>query len=338
MRMYQSSLETPVVEQVSALYHPAPLATLRPNCGAHFELYIALPGRGGRRYMLYKSADIEFTDKRRQELLENGVSTLYVREDDAGQYYDYVDRNVGQVLSSDYFSPQEKSQVLYETSNALVKSTFERPDSPLLMSTNQKVITHAVSAVASDPNMLRTMVSLFAFDYGLYTHSVHVAVLGMGLLLEIDQRPEEDVRDVAMGYLLHDIGKCRVPADIVRKPGMLSPWEIKQMERHPDFGVGLMQHHEVIRPAAVEVIRNHHERMDGSGYPRHLSGSAIALETRVCSVADVFDAFTSHRVYRPALSAYDALRHMLARMPHELDEEILHLLVYRLGPNARASV
>jgi HD-GYP domain-containing protein (c-di-GMP phosphodiesterase class II) len=336
--MQRAELDLPFAETNSRLFHPAPLATLRPFSGCSFELYLAIPCRIGHRYILYKAADIEFTERKRHELIENGVTILYVRDTDAGEYYQYVDRTIGQVLASDEISPQEKSQVLYEASHSLVKSTFERPDSPLLLSTNEKVVTHTVSAIASEPALLRTMVSLFAYDYSLYTHSVHVAVLGTGLLLEMGDRSEWEVRDSAMGFLLHDIGKSRVPAQIVRKPGMLSPWEIKQMERHPDHGVGLMQHQEVIRPAALQIIRDHHERLDGSGYPRQLAAPSLSVETRVCSAADVFDALTSHRVYKPAMSAYNALRNIFSRMSHELDHEVLELLAHMLGPDSTRSV
>jgi HD-GYP domain-containing protein (c-di-GMP phosphodiesterase class II) len=329
---------TPVIERPLGIFHPAPLATLRPNSGAHFELYLAVPTRAGVQYLLYKAAEIEFTDKKRLELMENGVTTLYVSDQDAGVYYEFVDRTVGEVLRSATVPPQEKSRVLYETSSSLIKSTFERPESPLVMSTNQRVVTHTVSAISAEPAMLRTLVSMFTFDYSLYSHSVHVSVLGSGLLLEMGDATETEVRDLAMGLLLHDIGKCRVPPDIIRKPGLLSPWEIKQIERHPEHGVGLMQHHEVIRPQAIEVIRDHHELLDGSGYPHHLSGKNIPVETRICSAADVFDALTSHRPYKPAMTGYDALRLMLDRMSSKLDDEILHLLIHRLGPNARRPV
>jgi HD-GYP domain-containing protein (c-di-GMP phosphodiesterase class II) len=328
----------PAVERIKRVFHPAPLATLRPDSGAHFELYLAVPTHGGVKYLLYKAADIEFTEKKRLELLENGVKTLYVSDDDAGAYCQFVDRTVGELLASDRIAPKEKSRVLYETSRSLVQSAFERPDSPLAVSTNQRVVTHTVTALAEERSLLRTLVSMFTFDYSLYTHSVHVSVLGTGLLLEAGDWPADDVRDVAMGFLLHDIGKSRVPSDIVRKAGLLSPWETKQMERHPEHGVSLMQNHEVMRPRALEVIHGHHELMDGSGYPRHLGDRNIPVETRVCTVADVFDALTSNRVYKPALSGYDALRLMLDRMSGKLDDEIMHLLIHRLGPNGRHPV
>jgi HD-GYP domain-containing protein (c-di-GMP phosphodiesterase class II) len=320
------------------VFHPAPLATLRPDTGASFALYLGSPAMRGQRYLLYKAAGMEFTDKKRKELIENGVKTLYVTDEDAGQYYDYVDRTVGQVLASDTVTPEEKSLVLYETSQSLIKSSFEQPESPLIMSANKKVVAHTVSTITAEPKMLRTMVSMFSFDYSLYSHCVHVSVLGTGLALETGSWSEDEVRNLALGFLLHDIGKCRVSPEILRKPGMLSPFEARQMERHPELGVDLMSQHQTLHPAVMEVIRTHHERLDGSGYPRHLPSSSIPLESRICSVADVFDAFTSHRSYKPAMTGFEALKTILAKMTSELDDEIVHLLVHRLGPNGRRPV
>ena len=290
------------------------------------------------RYILFKGAQTELTERKKRELIENGVKTLYVKDAEAGDYYTYVDRAVGQVLKSEKMSPAEKSAVLYETSQSLVKSTFERPDSPLIMSANKKVVAHTVASITAEPAMLRAMVSLFSYDYSLYSHCVHVSIIGSGLALETGSWKPDDVREIALGFLLHDIGKCRVRADILRKPGMLTAWEIREMEKHPDLGVNLMSEHNAVWPEAIEIIRNHHERLDGSGYPRHLGSQSITLESRICSVADVFDAFTSYRAYKPAMSGYNALRLILEKLTHELDDDIVHLLIHRLGPNARQPV
>ncbi|MDD5088125.1 MAG: HD domain-containing protein [bacterium] len=206
------------------------------------------------------------------------------------------------------------------------------------MASNEKMVSHTVSILAAEPKVLRTLVSLFAFDYALYTHSVQVSVLGTGLLLDAKTMPEGTVKRVAMGFLLHDIGKCRIPTEILRKPGMLTPWETRQMEKHPDYGAGLMQRHETIHAKALEIIRSHHEALDGGGYPRQLGADALSLESRICSVADVFDALTSHRAYKPALRAYDAIQKMMTHMTDKLDQDIVQHLIHQLGPSATRPV
>jgi putative nucleotidyltransferase with HDIG domain len=112
-----------------------------------------------------------------------------------------------------------------------------------------------------------------------------------------------------IGALLHDVGKIVVPIEVLNKPGRLTPEERALMERHPEAGVELLK--DVEFPWDVlPMVRSHHERWDGRGYPERLTGEAIPLHARVLAVADVFDALTTHRPYRPAFSCEEALRIM----------------------------
>ena len=125
-----------------------------------------------------------------------------------------------------------------------------------------------------------------------------------------------------VGALLHDVGKVVVPSDILNKPGSLSPEERAIMERHPVAGVELL--HDVEFPwDVIPMIRGHHERWDGHGYPDGLSGEDIPLAARILGVADVFDALTSQRPYRRAFAVRDALQLMQADAGRHFDPEIL---------------
>jgi HD-GYP domain-containing protein (c-di-GMP phosphodiesterase class II) len=322
----------------TAVFHPAPLATLPPDSEAHFELYIAIPGRSGVRFHLYKSAEIELTGAKRRELVTRGIDTLFIKERDIEAYHIFVDRTIGKALLSPSTPPEKKSEILYTTTSAMVRSTFQRPDSPVLVNTNRKLMAHQVALIASEPTIVRTMASLFAMDYSLYTHSVHVAVLGTGLLLETGVKNEQELRDLSLGLLLHDIGKSRIPSYILNKPGMLSVSELKQLERHPEHGVSLMRHHDQLVPSALDIIHDHHEKLNGNGYPRRLPGTRVTLPTRICSVVDIYDALTSHRAYKPALTGYEAMVFIHERMSQELDAEMLRLLAHVMGPAGKHNV
>ena len=125
-----------------------------------------------------------------------------------------------------------------------------------------------------------------------------------------------------VGALLHDVGKVVVPSDILNKPGSLSPEERAIMERHPLAGVELL--HDVEFPwDVIPMIRGHHERWDGHGYPDGLSGEDIPLPARILCVADVFDALTSQRPYRQAFVPRDAIQLMQADTGRQFDPEIL---------------
>ena len=125
-----------------------------------------------------------------------------------------------------------------------------------------------------------------------------------------------------VGALLHDVGKIVVPSDILNKPGALTPEERAIMERHPTAGVELLR--DVEFPwDVVPMIRGHHERWDGHGYPDGLAGESIPLAARILCVADVYDALTSQRPYRRAFETRDALQLMSADVGRQFDPEIL---------------
>jgi response regulator RpfG family c-di-GMP phosphodiesterase len=123
--------------------------------------------------------------------------------------------------------------------------------------------------------------------------------------------PEQDLRDVERGVLLHDIGKIGIPDSILLKPGPLTPEEWKTMRTHPEIGKRLVERIPFLR-GAVPIVRHHHERWDGTGYPLGLKGEDIPLGARIFAVADAFDAMTFDRPYSTAIS-FEAARDEIQR-------------------------
>jgi len=314
-------------------YHPAPLAVLKADMGANFEIYLEVKTAAGRRYVLYKSRDYDLTKERREYLLEQGFKTLYVTEEDLHAYYGYIERTVGTVLASEATPPREKLQIIYQATSSLMQHLFERSDSPVLLRSNQKMVVHSIEYLASDLRHLRSMVSLFVLDYSLFHHSVNVAAISIGTALAMGFRPGPELEQLGHGFLFHDIGKNRLPLRILRKSGPLTPDEIIEMRQHPHHGVLQMQRHQNIATSALDVIRHHHEKLTGEGYPDHLARHEIELAVRVCTVADIFDALTSHRCYKRAVSGYDALKLMRERMKSELDDDCILALISLLAPS-----
>lgn len=144
-----------------------------------------------------------------------------------------------------------------------------------------------------------------ARDPYTYGHSARVSLYA-GLLGERVGMEEFDLQSVKGGALFHDFGKIATRDRVLLKPGPLTVEEYGEIKRHPRHGRDLLQSMKTLSPA-LDVVHYHHERMDGSGYPAGLVGEAIPLTARVTSIADVFDALTSARVYRNALSREEAL-------------------------------
>jgi HD-GYP domain-containing protein (c-di-GMP phosphodiesterase class II) len=134
--------------------------------------------------------------------------------------------------------------------------------------------------------------------------------------------PGPEVETIAQAGLLHDLGKIGVPEAILRKRGPLDAGEWSVMRRHPVIGAQIVAPFDCLAGAAV-VIRHHHERRDGSGYPDGLVGDAIPLGARIVAVADVFDALTSERPYRAALPLEAALEHLASEAGRLLDDDVV---------------
>jgi putative nucleotidyltransferase with HDIG domain len=139
----------------------------------------------------------------------------------------------------------------------------------------------------------------------------------------------DDVETIAQAGLLHDIGKIGVPESILGKRGPLDADEWAAMRRHPVIGAQIVAPFEFLGGASL-TIRHHHERYDGSGYPDGLGGEAIPLGARIVAVADVYDALTSDRPYRAALSQPEAIGLLVAEVGRTLDERVVTAFV-RLG-------
>ncbi|HOG07950.1 MAG: HD domain-containing protein [Syntrophales bacterium] len=152
-----------------------------------------------------------------------------------------------------------------------------------------------------------SVISLIAESRDPYTagHQRRVADLAAAIAREMELS-EERVTTIHMAGLIHDIGKINVPAEILSKPGKLNSGEFALIKNHPETGYNILDKVDFTPPIA-QIVYQHHETMDGSGYPRGIVGRDIILEARIITVADVVEAMASHRPYRPALGIEKAL-------------------------------
>ncbi len=154
-------------------------------------------------------------------------------------------------------------------------------------------------------NTLQALVTALDFrDNETQGHSTRVVEYAVVVAQKMDFDAEQ-LKWIRRGALLHDVGKIGVPDAILRKPGKLTPEEWDEMKKHPEMGFRMLERIPFLRPA-LDVVLSHQERYDGSGYPHGLQGEEIPLGARIFAVVDTFDAMTSDRPYRKALSIEQA--------------------------------
>jgi len=178
--------------------------------------------------------------------------------------------------------------------------------------------------------------ALEARDPYLRGHSARVTSIAEGLARRLGWRGER-LETLRLGGSLHDVGKIAVNASVLCKPGPLTDEELEQIRTHPVAGARLIEGVEDFR-AALPYVLHHHERWDGDGYPHGLAREEIPIEARLLGVADAFDAMTSVRAYRPALSVDEALAELRRCAGSQFDPGLAETFVdaWRTGAIAAA--
>lgn len=183
-----------------------------------------------------------------------------------------------------------------------------------------------VHIVAGYPEQLRELVrAVERKDSYTHGHSQRTALVAVQLGLRLGVS-EDTLRAIARGGYLHDVGKIGIPDEILNKPGALTADERAVIETHPQLGHDLVSPVPVLRES-LSAILHHHERIDGTGYPQRLAGSSIPFIARVVAVADVWDALTSDRSYRPGWKPEKALAHIRAGAGTHFDRDIVDAFV-----------
>jgi putative nucleotidyltransferase with HDIG domain len=194
----------------------------------------------------------------------------------------------------------------------------------------RKVVEEMTQSVLRNPDALLLINHLRETDEYTALHSVRVCVLALAFGRYLGLKHSE-LEVLGLGGLLHDVGKMRVPAEILNKPGPLTEAEFETMKAHVVEGVLLLEAIKDMPRGAIEVARNHHERYDGSGYPRGLRGEALGLFGLIAGIVDVYDAVTSDRVYGQATTPYEALGYMYQQRASHFDEELVLRFIQTIG-------
>ncbi len=185
--------------------------------------------------------------------------------------------------------------------------------------------------VSGAPQIMFCLGQVRSWDEYTGVHSLNVALLSSFLAEKMYPDQPELAELMAVGGILHDLGKARTPQEVLNKPGKLTKEEFEIMRQHPQRGLELALENGVSDPRILNVISGHHERFNGGGYPNGISGNDIPLESRISAVADVFDALTAKRVYKDPIAGREALSIMMGDMVSHFDPTVIRALLLSLG-------
>ena len=191
-------------------------------------------------------------------------------------------------------------------------------------------VRRLMDTVMRNPDAMLWLRMLKHKDTYTYNHAVNVSVLAIALGRHMGL-PAADIRDLGIGALLFDIGKMRLPAELLCKPGRLTPEEHDVVRGHVQHSAEIMGETPGLSGRAIEMALTHHERFCGGGYPNKLFGARIPLFGRIGGLIDTYDAITSYRPYAAAISPHEAIRRLYDWSPKDFQEELVELFIQCLG-------
>lgn len=195
----------------------------------------------------------------------------------------------------------------------------------------EEVVAECVESIVSNADAMIWMSKIKHEHEYTAEHSLNVCILAIAFGRHLNFE-EDELKKLGLCGLLHDVGKMKIPAEILDKPGDLTEDEFRVMQDHTVAGHKLLSEEEGVLPVAVDVVLNHHERPDGSGYPRGLSEGEISEYAKIISVVDAYDAMTSDRCYSRAKSPVDAQKVLYENRGKQFDDECALQFMQAIGP------
>jgi len=263
-------------------------------------------------FELKTQADIEAVQRQCQYVFidvsqQNSVSHYASRA--TAYTKDYLEKVEPPPRRSSFTQEIKKAEIIHQQTSRLVKSFMD--DVKLGGTINgmlaKKAVAYCVESLLNCPDALMLMTQLKNRDEYTAQHSMNVCIYAIALGRQIHLSVEE-LNNLGLCGMLHDIGKMQVPDEVLNKPGSLNPLELQTMQSHTVKGWHILMHASGMYPGAIDVAYMHHERLDGKGYPRKLKSEQIPVYARMNAIADTYDAITSDRVYQDGRSHLDAIK------------------------------
>ncbi|GAB2908809.1 HD-GYP domain-containing protein [Rheinheimera gaetbuli] len=226
----------------------------------------------------------------------------------------------------------KQAQNLYREARQLQQRAFNdiTKGNPINVADFQRCADGIIDSLFRNQDALLCISRMRDKDAYLLEHSVNVAIL-MTVFARHLKFDDHTIEQLATGALLHDIGKIQVPNAILNKPGRLTDDEFISMRKHVEFSRDILLQTEGISTVSIDVAANHHERLDGRGYPQGLSGGQISQHARMIAIVDTYDAITATRVYKDGQSGIKALKILRKDSPSHFDADLVTQFIAAVG-------
>lgn len=308
--------------EAKEIYVPITLESIEPVVFPDVALYI----KTGGNYVLYKNNGRDFSAHDHERLSKNGVEFVFVSKNDMDVITSHMEASAERMLKGDILSSRAKGKMIYQTSINFVNDIFNNPDKSSDLERTKRLIENLMYYLSDSPDAINSLETVMSHNYYTFVHSLQVASLTLLIHSEAYALPRDEMLDVGTGAILHDFGKIFVPQDILNKSGKLSEAEIETLKRHPEDGYVFLEKKSVLSPVALSIVRLHHERCDGSGYPLGLGSKDIPRSAQITGIADVYCTLTNDNHGNKTMPPHIAVQLMRNQMKNLFSPNLLDTL------------
>ena len=314
-----------ITDSSGPILRSVPLTVLQPDTAPPFDIYIR--HTGAKNAVLYCEHHTPFTSASIDKLADNKVGNIYVNNNQWNEFRRYIEDHLGAILERKDIPLEQRSAFMYDSAQGLVHEAMNHPRSGELYKRVQTLSANTMAFLRSERGTLNQLMNVASYDYYTYTHSVNVFFFSNALAQYAAIGDDHDIRDFGTACLLHDVGKSRLDPRVLNARGQLNDEDWEQMRMHPVWGHEMVVEQGGFSDLVLDVVRHHHEKLDGSGYPDGLNASKLTRFVRVCTICDIFDALTTKRSYKGALDSFPALKLMKEEFTGRIDADLFQNFV-----------
>lgn len=298
----------------------AAIGGLAGNDDADFAVFLPSPNSTGP--VLYRRAGADLAEPDYSRLREHGLGHLLIRSDDLFKCETVLESKLETILSHKAFTPTEKARLVHQVGAAVARDLATADDAAVNVERASQVVDNVIKAVLNDPRVAEHMLSMAGHERTVASHMFMVSSLAIMLGAEVYGPDQEVLNALGLAGMLHDLGKLGIPSEILTKQTPLTAEEIRLIEQHPIEAVRMLTGDPHVTPLVRQMILQHHERVDGRGYPLGVSGTDLHHGSRLLAIVDSFHAMIGRRSYRSAMTPFDATRAIAALAGSQFDPDL----------------
>ena len=286
-----------------------------------FEVF--LPGASSRDAVLYRATGAGLAQPDFERMSAHGVTSLHVRTEDYQRCEAMLEAKLGAIIHNPNVTTNDKAEVVHRVGTCVARDLIDSSVDAEHLNRASTVVDCMITGVLTEPLIAASLLEMAGHERSTASHMFVVATLGVMLGAEVFGPDKETLQGLGFAGMLHDIGKLSIGAEVLNKTQPLTREELELVHQHPIESVRLIGENACVTPMVRQMILQHHERIDGRGYPLGLDGNALLPESKLLSIVDSFHAMIGHRSYRMPLTPCEANRVLATQAGQQFDADLM---------------